>query len=102
MSLSHETVDLRHGLPRAIWIHQEPEPAIYRGCPLEMVRAMAEEMNPCLPPRDAIAALLGGLARNRRIHINLHGVEQLSEEGAAQMFVYALLDTGIARPLPQA
>lgn len=102
MSLGHEMVDLRQSLPRAIWIHARPEPSVYRGTPLDMVRTMAAEMEPQLSPRDAIVALLGGLSRNRRIHINLHGLGTLNDEGAAQMFVYALLDTGIARPLPQA
>jgi hypothetical protein len=94
--------DFRLELPRAIWIPATPEPAVYRGCPLEMVQAMAAEIEPPMLPRDAIAALLGGLAKNRRIVINLQGVERLNDAKAAQMFVYALLDTGIAHPLPQA
>jgi hypothetical protein len=98
---SPEIVDTSQALPRAIWIPTHPEPAVYRGVPLEMVRAMADEMGD-ISTRDAIDLLVDELAFSRKILIDLCNSDELPEEGIAHLFVYALLDTGIARPLPQA
>jgi hypothetical protein len=94
-------VDTTQRLPQAIWIPSVPEPAVYRGDPLEIVQAMADEMGD-ISARDAIDLLIDELAFSRKVVINLHNPESLPDEGIAHLFVYALLDTGIARPLPQA
>lgn len=87
-------------LPAAIWIPAGgSEPAFYRGSPLEMVRSMAEETDaPTLTA--AVGVILAGLARNRRIVIRLPG--GLSDESLARLFVFALLETGIGKPMPSA
>ena len=94
-------VDPTESLPNAIWIPAAAEPVVYRGDPLEMVRAMADEMGD-LSPRDAIDMLLDALASNHSIRIDLQEASDLPDEGYAHLFVFALLDTGIAHPLPQA
>jgi len=90
-------------LPDAVWISVEKAlPAIYRGSPLDMVRAMTREMEPDLCPKDAIHAILGGLSRNRNIHIRLDVTPGMSDETYARLFIFALLDQRIAKPLPTA
>lgn len=85
-------------LPRAIWASGGRSPSIYRGSPLEMVRTMASEMVPFdLPSRYVILAILSGLKRNRGIDIRLPNV--CNDEEFAALFVYALLDRGICRPI---
>ena len=89
-------------LPEAIWIQNDPCPLVYRGDPLEIVEAMAEEMGE-LTPRDAIDLLVSELAFNRNISIEIHGdTSPLPDKALAEMFVFALLAVGIAKPLPQA
>lgn len=92
-------VDTTRTLPQAIWIPSVPEPVVYRGAPLEIVQAMADEMGD-ISARDAIDLILDELAFSRKVTINLHDPESLPDEGIAHLFVGALLATGIARPLP--
>ena len=90
-------------MPDAIWIAVEKAlPAVYRGSPLDMVQAMTREMEPDLCPKDAIHAILGGLSRNRNIHIRLDVTPSMPDEIYARLFIFALLDQRIAKPLPSA
>lgn len=89
-------------LPDAIWVATPSLPSIYRGSPLDMVKAMTREMAPKLCPRDAIHAILGGLARNRGIHIRLDATPSMSDDAFASLFIFALLDQRVARPLAAA
>lgn len=85
-------------LPRAIWAADGASPSIYRGTPLEMVRAMASEMVPSdLSTRFVILAILAGLKRNRGVDIRLPDVRDEAEFAA--LFIYALLDRGVCRPV---
>lgn len=88
------------GLPGAIWIPSKGVPAVYRGTPYEMVASMAKDMADNLPVQEAVHHLLKGLAENRRLVIGLPG--NLPDDTLTRLFVYALLDTGIAKPMPMA
>ncbi len=97
-TLSAESLE---NLPEAISIASSlRELAIYRGKPLEIVRTMAGEMGDGISPREAIIHLIKGLGENRRIAIELP--LDLDEESLSRMFVYALVSTGVGRPLAQA
>lgn len=87
-------------LPAAIWILAGGSmPAFYRGSPLEMVRSMAEEMDaPSL--EVAVGTILAGLAKNRRVTIKLP--PGLPDEKLSRLFVFALLETGVGKPMPSA
>ena len=86
-------------LPKSIWIAGSTPVAIYHGTPIEIVRAMASEMEPAdLSVPDAIQALLIGLAH--RWGIVFAFPPGCGEETLAGLFVYALLDTGIGREIP--
>lgn len=88
-------------LPDAVWVpNAKGLPAVYRGSPLDMVRAMSAEMHPNLEPRDAIQAILGGLARHRGVHIRLQ--PDADTNTLARLFLFALLDQRILRPIPTA
>ena len=86
-------------LPEAIWIPYGSNPVIYRGNPLDIVQMMAQEMGN-VPIRTAICQLIEALARHRQVLIQLP--ECNSDEQLAQLFVFALLHTALARPLPEA
>lgn len=87
-------------LPRAIWMPGQADlPSCYQGSPVEMVKAMADEMKPGLDAHEAIEQLLKTLDESRRIRIRLPSG---SAESRAQHFVGALLAAGIARPMPSA
>jgi len=92
-------VDTTRTLPQAIWIPSLPEPVVYRGAPLEIVQAMADEMGD-ISARDAIDLLIDELAFSRKVTINLRESENVPDDHVAHLFVGALLATGIARPLP--
>lgn len=87
-------------LPSAIWCPGGPLPAIYRGSPLEMVRQMAEEMGTGIKTFDAVRTLCNALAEHRKVYIGLPG--NVSEDILAGLFVFALLDLRISRPMPSA
>jgi hypothetical protein len=87
-------------LPTAIFVAGGREHFhIYRGKPDEMVSLMAQEMGADSIP-IAIGNVLLTLALHRRILIELP--TGLDDRALAAFFVYALLDTKIARPLAQA
>lgn len=72
---------------------------IYRGTPDEMVAVMAEEMG-AKSVGETVSDVLAAIALHRKIVIRLP--EGLDDEKLATLFVFALLDTKIASPLPQA
>jgi hypothetical protein len=101
MILQTVNAESLENLPEAICIASSlQELAIYRGKPLEIVRTMAREMGVGVSPREAIMHLIRGLGENRRIAIELP--LDLDEDSLSRMFVYALVSTGVGRPLAQA
>jgi hypothetical protein len=100
MNTTPLSLEALQALPKAIWMPGHP-PSIYRGSPLEMVHAMAKEMESSdLSVRETIQAILSGLLMNRRLFIALPNVK--SDETLARLFVYALLGTGVGRKIPTA
>jgi hypothetical protein len=88
------------GLPRAIFIPTPGDPAIYVGTPVEMIGQMAGEMtDEPIPVRQVIEILMVALIQTRKVQI---GVMADSDEEMAALFIYALLDRQIARPMPEA
>lgn len=87
-------------LPDAIWVPGGEAPSVYRGSPLEMVQQMAAEMHPEMTASEAVEVLQDALAKHRRIFIGLP--RAVPEEIRAGMFIYALLDLGLSRPMPEA
>jgi hypothetical protein len=92
------SVTLR-ALPQAIWMPGKP-PSIYHGSPAEMVASMAQEMGDGVGVREAVERLCAALALYRRVVIGLP--EDVTDDRLAQLFVFALLDTGMAKPVPDA
>lgn len=87
-------------LPTAIWIPVNGmDPVFYRGSPLEMVQEMASDMKE-VDLHVAVKKILAGLAEHRRVTIQFP--EGLPDEALSRLFVYALLATGIGRPMPLA
>ena len=88
-------------LPTAICVPAGPEKHfhLYRGSPTEMVAVMAEEMG-SKSIETTVRDILLAIALHRRIVIRLP--EGLDEETLSAVFVCALLDTKIARPVPLA
>lgn len=90
-------------LPTAIWIpvpfEDNEEPPVYRGTPLEMVREMATEMEED-DLEVAVDKILQSLAEHRGVSIRLP--RGLPDDSLSGLFVLALLETGIGRPLPLA
>ncbi len=98
-------------IPPAIWMpsrHPSCLPSVYRGSPVEMVSAMAEELGEGMAEElgegitvlEAIDTLAAALEDNRAVHLPVpqgRGPEQL-----ARWFVGALLDAGVSRPLSMA
>jgi hypothetical protein len=62
-----------------------------------MVYMMAQEMG-LGTPREAVVQILHGLAENRGIAIGLPG--NASDEKLSALFVFALLDTRLAKVVP--
>ena len=88
-------------LPAAIWIAgEEQTTSIYRGTPTEIVEAMASEMGDGLSVRSAVQQLCSALAQNRRVGIRIP--LDLPDDQLAGLFVYALLDTRLAKPMARA
>lgn len=87
-------------LPGVIWMPGDP-PSMYRGSPLDMVKAMGEEMEPKdLAPREVIETLVAGLLRGRGVYIALPNVK--SDETLARLFIFALLDLKIGKRMAAA
>ena len=88
-------------LPTAIFVPAGPGKYfhIYRGSPATMVEKMAEEMG-SKSIESTVQDILLAIALHRRIMIRLP--EGLDDEKLAAAFVFALLDTKIARPVPLA
>jgi len=75
-------------------------PSCYQGTPLEIVQAMAKEMNPSFGVDDTIDTTLAML---REHGLPITGIPELApEEVRATMFVVALLMWGVAHPMAQA
>jgi hypothetical protein len=87
-------------LPASIWMPGNTEPSIYRGTPTEIVTAMAAEIGEGVSIRDAVRQLCSALAEHRHVGIRLP--LDLPDEQLAGLFVYALLDTRLARPMASA
>jgi hypothetical protein len=87
-------------LPPAIWVPQGSY-RIYRGTPPEIVREMAiGETEASLTVREALQQLTQGLATARKVVIQLPWAQ--SDEVLSALFLHALLDLGIGRPVPSA
>src|SRR5271155_1681899 len=84
-------------LPDAISVERARQVYVYHGTPVEMVRQMASEMGPNVTVHNAIGTLLTALYRNRGVLIAIP--EDAPEEIVAAVFVHALLDTGIFKPI---
>ena len=91
--------NFRERLPHAIWMPGGDEICVYRGSPVEMVGSMAQEMG-VESPREAVVRLLHGLSKSRGINIGLPA--NATDERLSALFVYALLDTRLARVVPTA
>lgn len=87
-------------LPASIWMPGDTEPSIYRGTPMEIVTAMASELGEGTSVRDAVKQICSALAQNRRVGIRIP--LDLPDEQLAGLFVYALLDTRLAKPMAMA
>ncbi len=94
--LNSETL---RALPRSIWMPGEP-PSVYHGSPAEMVASMAREMGDDVTVREAVERICAALATYRKVVIGLP--EDVPDDTLARLFVFALLDTGMARRLPDA
>jgi hypothetical protein len=75
-------------------------PSCYQGTPLEIVEKMASDMKPGMGAHDSIDLLLRFLDDERDIRIKLPG--ELPEAARSELFVSALLVSGVAREMPQA
>lgn len=93
------TSETLRALPIAIWMPGDP-PSVYRGSPEEMVASMAAEMGDDVSVREAVNRLCAGLAAYRKVVIGLP--EDVTDDTLARLFVFALLDTGMARPMADA
>lgn len=96
MKASPVMPDALRGLPSAITMSADPM-AVYYGTPIEMVKQMAAEMGPNVGVRRAISTILTALYRNRGVLIVIP--EDAPEEVVAAIFVYALLDSGVSKPV---
>jgi len=86
-------------LPLAIWMPGEP-PSVYHGSPEEMVASMAREMGEDMTVRETVDRLCAALAAYRHVVIGLP--EDVEDDTLARLFVFALLDMKLARPLAAA
>ncbi len=91
-------------LPRAIWIRAGKIPFLYRGSPEEMVASMAKEIDDDCSVREALDLLVFALEESRGIDIRLPDTddESIPSEVFCQLFIEALLRSGIARALSPA
>jgi hypothetical protein len=61
---------------------------------------MAREMGEGVTLREAVDRLCAALAASRRVAIGLP--DDVPDDTLARLFVFALLDTGLAKPMAQA
>lgn len=87
-------------IPPAIWASSPSGPLVYRGKPIEMVTQMASELGPSVTPTQAINFLTMRLASQGRVRLQVSG--DPPEDILAGIFVFALLQHGILRPVAQA
>jgi hypothetical protein len=86
-------------LPQAIWLPGEP-PSVYHGSPAEMVAEMAREMGTNVTVREAVERLCAAIATYQHVVIAIPG--DVPDDTLARLFVFALLDTGMAKRVPSA
>ncbi len=84
-------------LPGAISMALGNHLSVYHGRPIDMVRQMASEMGEGMSVHAAVGTLLTALYRNRGILIAIP--EDAPEEIVAALFVHALIDSGVSRPV---
>lgn len=103
----NEEKDISEGkllaLPQSIWMptgNPGETPSVYHGSPEEMVEEMAREMGDGVTVREAVERLCGALAAYRRVVIGLP--EDVPDDTLARLFVFALLDTKLAKPMAAA
>lgn len=89
--------DAFRGLPAAIWMAGSP-PSVYRGTPVEMVRAMADEMGQDIPVREAVAILSGALTGSPVVALRALD----SDEAICAWFIRSLLASKVSRVLAAA
>ena len=82
-------------LPRSIWI-PSPENTIFRGSPTQIIDEMSPPILRSRSLRRKVKHLLDNLAKKRALVIGLP--TDVGEDVLAGLFVFALLDTGIAKP----
>jgi hypothetical protein len=88
-------------LPKAIWLALGPkELLIYRGEPLEILHGIACGMGLNVSVREAIETLSEAILEKRRVSIEMP--DGITDEALAKLFIFALIDTGIGKPLAQA
>jgi len=95
MKMTPVTPETLKTLPKAIWM--QGSRSVYRGTPVEMVRQMAAEMGPGLTVRSTVDTLLTALYLKRGLLIALP--EDAPEEIVAALFVHALLDARVSKPI---
>lgn len=95
---SHRVRPSTEPLPFAIWVPNGSF-RVYRGTPVEIVREMVEGTTP-MTVREALQQLTKGLADTRKVVIQLPWRE--SDEVLSSLFLHALLELGISRPVPTA
>jgi len=91
---------LTSGLPRALWV-PSGSLKVYRGSPVDVVRQMVGcRGGKTFQVRSAIQALSEELAKAR--HIRIHLPWDQSDDVLSALFLHALLQLRIARPVPTA
>jgi len=87
-------------LPNALWV-PSGSVRVYRGSPASIVRQMVgRTASDPFPVREALQGLTSELAKARRIQIQLPWDQP--EEVVSSLFLHALLQLRIARPVPSA
>jgi len=81
-------------LPKAIWCVQDGIPSVYHGSPMEMITQMFRELSSgSIPLEDMITELSGYYG------IHFTGLEGITLETYAGIFIFALLRQGIGKTL---
>lgn len=88
----------REAIPKSLWVPSSSY-RIYRGNPRQIVLEMAQAQGSG-SVRDALKHLVQGMAQSRHLVIQLPWDE--SEEILSTLFLQALLETGISKPVPTA
>lgn len=95
------TTKLSDNLPEALWV-PSGSVRVYRGSPLAIVRQMVgRKTSEPFQVREALQGLTRELAKARRVLIQLPW-DHPSEEELSLLFLHALLQLRIARPVPVA